>query len=149
MQHLISLIVLCAACAGANAQVAKIVKCTVDGKVTYTSEPCLNDADAAPAPPPPPQAAAQSTPELERELAHQQATLHELETARLAREAKDDKASTKIDSVDLTQKQKCDKLRLRKKLADQDVVAASPATAPALRKKARHAAEAVASECPA
>jgi hypothetical protein len=148
MHHLIPLVVLCAVCAGAHAQTAKIVKCTVDGKVTYTSEPCLNgDAVMMPAlPPPAPDAP--STPQLERELAQQKATLNKLETARRAREAKDEKADAQASKANAAHKQKCAKLRLQKKWADEDAARASGTSAAALKLKARHEAEALALECP-
>ena len=148
MHHLIPLVILCAACAVAHAQTAKIVKCTVDGKVTYTSEPCLNgDAVLMPAlPPPAPDAP--STPQLERELAQQKATLTRLETARRAKEAKEDKADAQASKARAAHQQKCAKLRLHKKWADEDAARAGAANTPALKLKARHEAEQLALECP-
>lgn len=148
MHRLIPLVVLCAACASVHAQQAKIVKCTVDGKVTYTSEPCINgDAVVMPALPPPAPGAT-STPELERELVQQKATLHRLETERHAREAKEEKADAQAAHAAAALKQKCAKMRLQKKWADEDAARASGANAPALKQKARHEAEALALECP-
>ena len=149
MHRLIPLVVLCAACGAAHAQQAKIVKCTVEGKVTYTSEPCINgDAVMMPALPPP-APAAQSTPDLERELAQQKATLHKLETERHAREAKEEKAEAQAAHSAAAHKQKCAKMRLQKKWADEDAAHASATNAAALKQKARHEAEALALECPA
>lgn len=147
MHHLIPCIVLCAACACAHAQTSTIVKCTVDGKVTYTSEPCINgDAVRMPAlPPPAPDAP--STPQLERELAQQKATLNKLETARRAREAVEEKDDAKAAKAHAAHQQKCAKLRLQKKWADEDARAGS-ANSTALKLKARHEAQALALECP-
>ncbi|MES2150555.1 MAG: DUF4124 domain-containing protein [Pseudomonadota bacterium] len=148
MASLIQFVVLSALCASAAAQTQRIVKCTVEGKVTYTSEPCVNgSAVVLPAQAPAAPEAQQSAATV-RELERQKALLHKLEEERHAREAKDQKADEQAARTSAAHKQHCEKLRLQKKWADEDLAKASNAALEALRSKARHQAELLASECP-
>ena len=125
---------------------AQVYKCIEQGKVTYAQAPCPGAQVTQLAVPPAP-AAAQSprTEELQRqaELAAQLASergkrdaQHQRETLRARREA-------------AQYRQKCEKLRLRKRWADEDLAGARDSKAvAALQKKAVRAAEALKAECP-
>jgi hypothetical protein len=140
MLRTISIVALCALCNAAAPQ--SVYKCTADGKVTYADTPCTSGAGTelavSPAPPP------------DREvLKRQKAFLARLEAERAAGEARDQRRHERNSAAAAQLKQKCDKLRLRQKWADEDLARATGRARDALRLKARRQAEAMAVECPA
>ena len=126
-----------AMCASAPAQI--IYKCSSNGKVMYSEQPCSGGTQATldvPAPPPP-------DPELKDRLARQKALADSFEKER--RSAKP--APPVRAARDTPQQQRCDKLRLQLKWAQDDLrKAAGPGTEP-LRLKVERQAEAMAVEC--
>jgi hypothetical protein len=134
---------LCASTLGSHAQ--DIHKCTIDGKISYGDRPCPAAATAAsvlttPAAPPPDPRAAGSLARVRKEA-------QALEKARLARDDKEEKASAKAAQAASVQRRKCDKLRLNRQWADDDVRRATAATIDTARIKAQRAADTLAVEC--
>lgn len=125
---------------------AQVYKCIDQGKVTYAQAPCPG-AQVTQLPVPPAPAAVQSAPS---EQLHRQAKLAEqLASARRKREAQDQREAMRARREAAQYRQKCEKLRLRKRWADEDLAGArdSKAVGP-LQKKAVRAAEALQVECP-
>lgn len=134
---------LCGAAATAGAQT--VYKCTVDGKVTYTETPCQNGSStvlAAPAAPTrSPEAAA-------AELARQQRLSKELERDRHRAEAKDARDMDRVARAADARQAKCNKLKLNKKWADDDLKGAPVGRVESAQRKASHAAEQLKLGCP-
>lgn len=131
-----------AACASASAQ--SIYKCSSAGKVTYSEQPCSSGKQATievPAPPPP-------DPELKERLARQKALAESLDKERRDSAAQAAKAARPASAARANpRQQRCDKLRLQLKWAEEDLrKTAGPATEP-LRLKVERQAEAMAVEC--
>ncbi|MBZ2207585.1 DUF4124 domain-containing protein [Massilia soli] len=131
-----------ALCAPAPAQ--SIYKCSSNGKVTYSEQPCSSGTqamlDVPPAPPP--------DPELKQRLARQKALAESLDKERREASALAAKAARPPGAARATpQQQRCDKLRLQLKWAQDDLrKSAGPATE-AMRIKVERQAEAMAVEC--
>ena len=134
---------LCASTLGSHAQ--DIHKCTIDGKISYGDRPCPAAATAASvlsapvAPPPDPRAAAN--------LARTRKEAQALEKARLTRDDKEERANAKAVQAASVQRRKCDKLRLSRQWADDDLRRATAATIDQARLKAQRAADQLAVEC--
>jgi hypothetical protein len=136
---------LLAACALSPAALAQaIYKCSIENKVSYGDRPCSggNTVELA-VPPAPPQTSARATAVREREM------LLQLEKLRLARELREEREQARERRALASQRQKCNRLRLQRKWADEDQARASGAQLDAARLKARRQAEALAVECPA
>jgi hypothetical protein len=133
---------LCPLCHSAFAQT--IYKCSVENKVSYSDRPCSggNTIELA-VPPAPPQASKRDTAAREREM------LLQLEKLRLARALHEEREQARERRALASQRQKCNRLRLQRKWADEDQARASRAQLDAARLKARRQAEALAVECPA
>ena len=140
----ISLMVLaCALCPTAAAQT--VYKCTVDGKVSYGETPCAagkGETLAVPAAPP-------SDPHAEHELKRQETLLAKLRKERTGAEARDEREQARAAKAATARKQRCDKLRLQKKWADEDLARSGSQARDAARLKAQRQADAMAVECPA
>jgi hypothetical protein len=142
MVRFIPALAACALCQLAAAQV--IYKCKVDGKVSYGDRPCANgdmvelSVPAAPAPQP-------ALDQTKRE----RASLQQLEKLRLTRELAEQRDNARAQRAFAAQRQKCNRLRLQHKWADEDAARSSGARLEAARIKARRQAEALAVECPA
>jgi hypothetical protein len=144
------LLFLFAACLLSSAvQAQSVYKCTLEGKSSYSDRPCAQGASRALPPPP----AGISPADTMGPQGGDARTLLALEKARIAREkeqAKEERAQTKLSRAAHARRQKCDKLRLRRKWADEDL--AHTVHGPkheAARLKARRQAETLAVECPA
>jgi hypothetical protein len=146
MMRVLLLLAACLLPAASHAQ--SVYKCTVDGKTSYADRPCAQGA-SKPLPPPPAGISAADTMGPQGGDAR---TLLELEKARIAR----DKAQAREDRVQARQarsaqarRQKCDRLRLRHKWAEEDL--ARTVHGPkqeAARIKARRQRDTLAVECP-
>ena len=125
---------------------AQVYKCIENGKVSYAQAPCPG-AQVTQLSVPPAPAAAQSP--RNAELQRQARLADQLASARQKREAQDERETLRARREAAQYRQKCEKLRLRKRWADEDLAGArdSKAVAP-LRKKAVRAAEALKVECP-
>ena len=118
---------------------AQVYKCTHDGKVTYSEAPCAGNGTVLKAP-----AAARPAPqELER-LRQESARL---EKQRHAKEAREDRADEQAARAAARHREKCDKLLLERRWAEQDARNAQPQAAEAAQRKARRAAERHAAGC--
>jgi hypothetical protein len=142
MLRLISLLLLCALSFGASAQ--KLYKCRVDGKLVYSGAPCKGvpstPVEVPDAPKPDPAVAA--------ELKRQEATLAKLEKERTVREAQDKRFAASDERLASVRRDRCEKLRQQKKLADDEVTAAVGLETQALKERAMRVGEYVQAECP-
>ncbi len=142
MSRLISLLLLCSLCSFASAQ--KLYKCRVDGTLVYSGAPCKGvtstPVDVPDAPKPDPAVAA--------ELKRQEIALAKLEKERLVREGQEKRFAESDARLAATRRDRCEKLRLQKKYADDEVTAAIGLETIALKEKAMRVAEYVAAECP-
>ena len=138
----VAVVVLCAAAMAAQAQT--VHKCTLDGKVSYSDQPCpagaaaVLDVPSAPA----------ADPDAIKAVRQQKKQADTLEKSRLKRQEKDDREDAKAAQAAAVQRKKCGKLKLNKQWADEDARSATGAAANAARLKARRAGEAMALECP-
>ena len=146
LRHL-TLLAIFAAVTNVHAQT--VYKCKADGKVSYSDRPCAQGASHA-LPPPPAGISAADTMGPQGGDAR---TLLALEKARIAREkeqAKEERAQAKQNRAAYAKRQKCEKLRLRHKWAEEDL--ARTVHGPkheAARIKLRRQRETLAVECPA
>jgi hypothetical protein len=142
MLRLIPLLLLLALPCGASAQ--KLYKCRVDGKLIYSGAPCKGvpstavDVPDAPKP----------DPAVAQELKRQEVALAKLEKERKVREAQDKRFTDSDERLAAGRRDRCEKLRLQKKYADDEVAAAVGLETQALKEKAMRVAEYVAAECP-
>jgi hypothetical protein len=143
MFRIIPALAVCALCGAAAAQT--VYKCTASGKVAYGDHPCASGATVALAVPAAPVAA----PAAAQELARARAAGLELEKVRLTRELRDEREQARLSRAAATRRQKCDRLRLRQKWANEDLARTAGPGIDAARLKARRQAEALAVECPA
>jgi hypothetical protein len=143
------LFILAASLLSTAVHAQSVYKCTVDGKTSYSDRPCAHGA-SKPLPPAPAGISAADTMGPQGGDAR---TLLELEKARIAREKaqeKEERAQARTARTAQARRQKCDKLRLRHKWAEEDL--ARTVHGPkyeAARIKARRQAETLAVECPA
>lgn len=127
-----------AACAAASAQ--SLYKCSAGGKVGYQEQPCGSGTQATivvpPAPPP--------DPDLKERLARQKALAESFDKER-------GKAALRparpLAARASPQQQRCDKLRLQLRWAEEDLRKAAGPGTEALRLKVKRQAEALAVEC--
>lgn len=142
MLRLIPLLLLLALPCGASAQ--KLYKCRVDGKLVYSGAPCKG----VPSTPVEVPDAPRPDPAVAQELKRQEAALAKLEKERKVREAQEQRVTESDERLAAGRRDRCDKLRLQKKYADDEVTAAVGLETQALKEKAMRVAEYVASECP-
>jgi hypothetical protein len=129
-------------CAASHAQT--VHKCTVDGKVTYTEQPCQAGTAAVIAVPEAPAA----NPEAAAELKRMRKEANTLERERHKREALDDRAQQQAARAAQARNKQCAKLRLEKKWADDDVRGALVHNLDRAKTRAQRAADRLALECP-
>jgi hypothetical protein len=128
------------------AQAQTVHKCTVDGKVSYSDQPCpasagakaVLDVQAAPA----------ADPDAIKAVRQQKKQADALEKSRLKRQDKDEREDARAAQAAAVQRKKCGKLKLNKQWADEDARRATGGAAEAARLKAKRAGEAMALECP-
>lgn len=134
-------LVLVLLCSTASAQT--LYKCSVGGKITYSGKPCAGtitqiEVPAAPAP----------NPEAARDLARDKTLSAKLQKERQAREAQQQRDDDVVNRTSGARAQRCAKLRLQKKWADEAAGKAVGPNREAAQDKARKQAEAMALECP-
>jgi hypothetical protein len=131
-----------AACAAASAQT--VYKCSIGGKVSYGEQPCSAGAQATIAVPSAPPA----DPDLNERLARQKKLAESLDKERRDAALQAARSSRPALARGASpQKQRCDKLRLQLKWAEDDLRKAAGPGTEALRLKAQRQAEAMAVEC--
>lgn len=146
MMRVLLILAACLLPAASHAQA--VYKCTADGKTSYADRPCAHGA-SKPLPPPP---AGISPADTMGPQGGDARTLLELEKARIARDkaqAREDRTQARLARTAQARRQKCDKLRLRHKWAEEDL--ARTAHGPkheAARIKARRQRDTLAVECP-
>ena len=134
------------ACALAQAATAQtIYKCSAGGKVSYGEQPCADGKATALAVPPAPA----DTGSAAQNLARDKARLAALQKERGANEARAERDGERAARAAATQRQKCERLRLKSKWAREDLAGAGREATDAARVKAKRQAEALAVECPA
>ncbi|ALK97152.1 hypothetical protein AB595_15885 [Massilia sp. WF1] len=144
--RLFAVLAACACCTILHAQA--VYKCQSEGKTAYSDRPCAHGASSAMPPP-----AGISLSDTLGPQGGDARTLLELEKARIAREKsqeKEGRVQVREARLIQAQRKKCDRLRLRRKWAEEDL--ARTAHGPkheAARLKLRRQAEALAVECPA
>jgi hypothetical protein len=135
---------------GASLHAQTVYKCSADGKTSYSDRPCAHGASTPmPAPPAGISAAATLGPQ-----GGDARTLLELEKMRMAREkrernaAREERTQQREARAAQARRQKCDKLRLRHKWAEEDLARTIHGPAhDAAQRKARRQAETMAVEC--
>jgi len=142
MKTWMATLVLCALAQGAAAQT--IYKCSAGGKVSYGEQPCADGKATTLAVPPAPDPSAAAA-----QLKQDKARLAEFQKDRAARETREEKDRERAARAAATVRQKCERLRLQSKWADEDAARAGKATLASARLKAKRQAEALAVQCPA
>jgi hypothetical protein len=142
MRTWMTALLLCALAPGAGAQT--IYKCSVGGKVSYGEQPCADGKATTLAVPPAPDAGAAAAL-----LKQEKARLAAFQKERAARETREEKEHERAARAAANVRQKCERLRLQSKWAEEDAARAGKATAAAARLKAKRQAEAMAVQCPA
>lgn len=127
--------------AAAGAQT--VHKCTVDGKVSYSQQPCTAGTASVIAVPEAPAADPATTAELKRMRRESAA----LEKDRHKREQSDEREAERAGRAAAARHQKCEKLKLDKKWADDDLRRAQPQYEERARLKAQRAADKVKLSC--
>ena len=142
MMQLFAVLILYALCAGAHAR--QLYKCSTGGKVSYASAPCDGAAVTQITVP----AAPASDPAAGAELKRQKALLAGFEKARQAREARDERAAQVTARAAALRRQRCARLALKQRWADDVADRAAGFGKEALQEKARRMGEIMAIECP-
>jgi|CXWL01.1.fsa_nt_gi hypothetical protein len=142
MYRLLPLLLLWAFAGSASAQ--KLYKCRVDGQLIYSGAPCKG----VPSTPVEVPDAPKPDPAVAQELKRQEVALAKLEKERMVREAQQKRFAESDERLAAGRRDRCDKLRLQKKYADDEVTAAVGLETQALKEKAMRVAEYVAAECP-
>jgi hypothetical protein len=142
MRKQVSMAIICLA--SSTAAAGTIYKCKEGGRTSYHDQPCGHAAlalkvQAAPAP----------APEALRRIARERAMLQEIEDLRAAREERAARDNVRAQRAAAALKRRCDRLRLQRKWAEEDLARAGRDQAEGARIKARRQAEALAVECPA
>ena len=147
------LFIACVLCQAASA--GTIYKCRDGERVSYSDQPCAGAGStlAVPDAPPP-------DPATQERLERQRATVLQLEQARLSENAENARAQREFERAQrtsLAERKRCDRLRLQRQWADEDLARqrlagndpARAAAGEAARLKARRQADTLALECPA
>jgi hypothetical protein len=137
----VSVVILCLL--SHTAAAGTIYKCKEGGKLSYNDQPCGKSAVVLAVP------VAASAPEVVERLARQRALLQEIEDERAKREELAAREADRAQRAASILRRRCDKLRLQRKWADEDIARAGKDEAERARLKARRQAEVLAMECPA
>jgi hypothetical protein len=132
-------LLLCSATTGAQT----VHKCTVDGKVSYSQQPCAGGTASVIAVPDAPAADPATQADLQRMRRESAA----LEKERHKREQADEREAGRAGRAAAARHQKCEKLKLDKKWADDDLRRAQPQSEERARLKAQRAADKVKLSC--
>ncbi|MYM39827.1 DUF4124 domain-containing protein [Duganella qianjiadongensis] len=122
-----------------------VLRCTKDGKVSYTDQPCpqgAQSAELAVAPAPAPDAASAA------DLARQAALAEKMRQQREQRSAQEEREDQRATHAARLQRQKCQRLQLAQRWAAEDAGRAPVAQREAAQLKARRAGQSLALECP-
>lgn len=118
-------------------------KCTIDGKVSYSQQPCekgvASTINVPAAPPPDPAAAAQ--------LKRQAREANKMASERRKREAREEREEMAEARAVASHNKKCKKLQMQQKWAEEDVRGATLQNYDRSRQKAKRAADLYQLEC--
>lgn len=142
MLRMLAFVGLLASASAAFAQ--SVYKCTAGGKVTYASAPCDGASVTAMATPSTPQ----PDPQAARQFAHEKALLAALQKERAGRDAREQRAAAKAEQAAAMRSQRCAKVALQKRWADENASRAAGFDKEALKRKAQRMGEAMAIQCP-
>ena len=142
MKTWMATLVLCALAQGAAAQT--VYKCSAGGKVSYGEQPCADGKATTLALPPAPDAGAAGAL-----FEQEKARLAAFQKERAARERGEEQERERAARAGAATRQKCERLRLQGKWAEEDAARAGKATVASARLKAKRQAEALAVQCPA
>lgn len=128
-----------------GAMAGTIYKCTVDGKLSYGDQPCAPGTGA--------RLNVQAAPAADKaaadKLASDKLRLAALEKERAALEAREEGERRRAARAAGALHQKCERLRLKQKWAEEDLRGLRSEALARARQKAHRQAEALAVECPA
>lgn len=125
--------------AGAQA----LYKCTADGKVSYSNQPCGKGvASALPVP-----AAPASDPAAAADLKRQEREANKLGAERRKREAREEREGLAEARAVASHNKKCKKLQMQQNWADEDARGATLQNTERARQKAKRAADIYQLEC--
>jgi len=139
MKLLPSLVLVLSLPAGAQT----LHKCTVDGKVSYSQQPCergLASTVDVPPPPPPDQAAS-------ADLKRQEQEAEKLASQRRKKEAREEREGLAEARAVASHNKKCKKLQMQQKWAEEDARGATLQNTERARLKAKRAADMAQLEC--
>ena len=142
MLRTLALLALLASGSAALAQ--PIYKCSAGGKLTYASAPCDSGSVSALAVP----ATPASDPRAAQQFKHEKELLASLLKQAASREARDARAGARAQQLAAARNQRCAKIALHKRWADDNAQRAAGFDQEALRRKARRMGELMAIECP-
>jgi hypothetical protein len=118
-------------------------KCTIDGKVSYSQQPCergvASTLEVPPAPPPNPAASG--------DLQRQEREANKLAAERRKREAREERQELAEARAVATHNKKCKKLQMQQKWAEEDARGATLQNTERARLKAKRAADTYQLEC--
>jgi hypothetical protein len=148
--RILFLFIACVLCQAASS--ATIYKCRDGDRVSYSDRPCPGAGAALTvqdAPPP--------DPATQERLERQRATVLQLEKARLIEASREEREFERARRTSLAERKRCDRLRLQRQWADEDLARqrlagndpAKAAAGEAARLKAKRQADTLALECPA
>jgi hypothetical protein len=138
----VSLLAFGALCASAEAQTT-LHKCVLKGKISYADAPCAEGAATTLHVP-----ATVPDPAFHKRMASQQAYVKKLDELARKDAVQEERRIAQERRQGAAHRQKCAKLRLQKKWADEDLATAERKQAGGMRVKARRRAEEMALECP-
>jgi hypothetical protein len=118
-------------------------KCTVDGKVSYSQQPCergLASTVDVPPPPPPDQAAS-------ADLKRQEQEAEKLASQRRKKEAREEREGLAEARAVASHNKRCKKLQMQQKWAEEDARGATLQNTERARLKAKRAADMAQLEC--
>jgi len=118
-------------------------KCTADGKVSYSQQPCEKGVASTVAVPPTPA----PDPAAAADLKRQAREADKLATARRKREAREEREELAAARAVAVHNKKCKKLQLQQKWAEEDARGATLQNTERARQKAKRAAEMTQLEC--
>jgi hypothetical protein len=148
--RILFLFIACVLCQSANA--GTIYKCRDGGRVSYSDQPCPGSGAALTVPDAPP-----PDPATQERLERQRVAVLQLEKARLTETAREEREVERVRRTSLAERKRCDRLRLQRQWADEDLARqrlagndpARAAASEAARLKAKRQADTLALECPA
>jgi hypothetical protein len=130
-----------------SAPAMAVYKCESRGKTTYSDTPCVEGKSQELSNRQIVTASESDTAEAQRQLAQDKREARRLESARLRREAAEEKERSRIAKAHASKKKQCASLALRKKWSDEDAADAAGKSAEKARRNARRAAEKYELEC--